>query len=97
MSGDGDLTLSALKLESTLEFSRVFSFFADVRRSPLPLLGPIIRRPALSTFRPWWSGALDRHGRLLSPTGGPTRVTSCPGTTRMSTLDTTLVELLTEK
>ena len=29
MFGDGDLTLSALKLWSTLEFSRVFSVFAD--------------------------------------------------------------------
>ena len=30
MFGDGDLTLSTLKLWSTLEFSRVFSVFADV-------------------------------------------------------------------
>ena len=30
MFGDGDLTLSALKLWSALEFSRVFLVFADV-------------------------------------------------------------------
>ena len=45
MFGDGDLTLSTLKLWSTLEFSRVFFVFADVHNVGHRALGTVVILP----------------------------------------------------